>query len=109
MPGGPLHCTLDGIEPAPFAEGTEDPAHAYVRRSEPRVIFGMSDSGIADPARSDGTTLLDEIWARAPFRDKGALVVRVRSAVDAWVSAGLLGRADGDTVVSTARRATYAG
>lgn len=108
VPGRPLHFTLDGIELAPFAEGTEDPTHAYIRRSEPRVIFGMSDSGIANPARSDGTTLLDEIWAAAPFRDKGALVARVRSAVDAWVSAGLLSRADGDTVVSTARRATYA-
>ncbi|MDT0400935.1 MULTISPECIES: beta-L-arabinofuranosidase domain-containing protein [Streptomyces] len=108
VPGRPLHFTLDGIELAPFAEGTEDPTHAYIRRSEPRVIFGTSDSGVANPARSDGTTLLDEIWAAAPFRDKGALVARVRSAVDAWVSAGLLSRADGDTVVSTARRATYA-
>ena len=108
VPGRPLHFTLDGIELVPFAEGTEDPTHAYIRRSEPRVIFGTSDSGVANPARSDGTTLLDEIWAAAPFRDKGALVARVRSAVDAWVSAGLLSRADGDTVVGTARRATYA-
>ncbi|BFO19452.1 hypothetical protein SHKM778_58400 [Streptomyces sp. KM77-8] len=107
-PGHTLHFTLAGIELAPFAEGTEDPTHAYVRRSEPRVIFGTSDSGIANPARPDGTTLLDEIWAGAPFRDKGALVARVRSAVAAWVSAGLLSRSDGDTVVSTAQRATYA-
>ncbi|MFG1671147.1 beta-L-arabinofuranosidase domain-containing protein [Streptomyces sp. Y7] len=105
--GKPLHFTLDGTEFAPFFEGTEDPTHAYFRRSEPRVILGDSDSGVANPARSDGTTLLDEIWAGAPFTGKGALVARVRSTVSAWVSAGLLGQADGQTVVRTAQQATY--
>ncbi|MER6349829.1 beta-L-arabinofuranosidase domain-containing protein [Streptomyces sp. NPDC001595] len=105
--GKPLHLTLDGTEFAPFFEGTEDPPHAYIRRSEPRVVLGGTDSGVANPARPDGTTLLDEIWAGAPFADKGALVARVRATVDAWVAAGLLSRADGDTVVATARRATY--
>ncbi|MFG3719407.1 hypothetical protein ACGF8D_16555 [Streptomyces massasporeus] len=52
-------------------------------------------------------TLLDEIWAGAPFRDKGALVARVRATVDAWVSAGLLRRSDGDKVVATAGAASY--
>ncbi|MGC9535923.1 beta-L-arabinofuranosidase domain-containing protein [Streptomyces sp. UG1] len=106
--GKPLHHTLDGTEFAPFFEGTEDPTHAYFRRSEPRVIFGNTDSGVANPAKSDGTTLLDEIWAGAPFAAKGALVTRVRSTVNAWVSAGLLSQADGQTVVRTAQRATYA-
>ncbi|MFG2129452.1 beta-L-arabinofuranosidase domain-containing protein [Streptomyces sp. NPDC048751] len=105
--GKPLHYTLDGTEFAPFFEGTEDPTHAYVRRAEPRVVFGNTDSGVANPAKADGTSLLDEIWAGAPFSGKGALVARVRSTVDAWVSAGLLARADGETVVSTARSATY--
>lgn len=105
--GKPLHFTLDGTEFAPFFESTEDPTHAYFRRSEPRVILGDSDSGVANPARSDGTTLLDEIWAGAPFTGKGALVARVRSTVSAWVSAGLLGQADGQTVVRTAQQATY--
>ncbi|MEU9660640.1 beta-L-arabinofuranosidase domain-containing protein [Streptomyces chartreusis] len=106
--GKPLHFTLDGTEFAPFFEGTEDPTHAYFRRSEPRVILGNSDSGVTNPAKPDGTTLLDEIWAGAPFTGKGALVSRVRSTVDAWVSAGLLGRTDGQTVVRTAQQATYA-
>ncbi|MGW0583332.1 beta-L-arabinofuranosidase domain-containing protein, partial [Streptomyces sp. NPDC002920] len=105
--GKPLHFTLDGTEFAPFFEGTEDPTHAYVRRVEPRVVFGNSDSGVANPAKADGTTLLDEVWAGAPFASKTALVARVRTVVDAWVAAGLLGQADGVTVVSTARGATY--
>lgn len=106
--GKPLHYTLAGTEFAPFFEGTEDPTHAYFRRSEPRVIFGNSDSGVANPAKSDGTTLLDEIWAGAPFGSKGALVSRVRSTVNAWVAAGLLSQAGGQTVVRTAEQATYA-
>ncbi|ELP65547.1 beta-L-arabinofuranosidase domain-containing protein [Streptomyces turgidiscabies] len=105
--GKPLHYTLNGTEFAPFSEGTEDPTHAYVRRAEPKVVFGNVDSGIADPAKADGTTLLDEIWAGAPFADKAALVTRVRSTTAAWVSAGLLTQAAADTVVSTAQGASY--
>ncbi|MGI5406429.1 beta-L-arabinofuranosidase domain-containing protein [Streptomyces chartreusis] len=106
--GKPLHFTVGGTEFAPFFEGTEDPTHAYFRRSEPRVILGNSDSGVTNPAKPDGTTLMDEIWAGAPFTGKGALVSRVRSTVNAWVSAGLLGQADGQTVIRTAQQATYA-
>lgn len=107
VPDKPLHFTLDGTEWAPFAEGTEDPTHAYFRRTEPRVVFGGRDAGVANPAKSGGTTLLDEIWAGAPFRNKGALVARVRATVDVWVSAGLLVRADADKVVATAEAASY--
>ncbi|MFD3928181.1 beta-L-arabinofuranosidase domain-containing protein [Streptomyces sp. NPDC058614] len=105
--GKPLHHTLDGTEFAPFSEGTEDPTHAYFRRTEPRVAFGNTDSGVANPARANGTTLLDEIWAGAPFSGKSALVARVQSVVNAWVSAGLLSAADGQRVVSTAQNASY--
>ncbi|MFJ8192639.1 beta-L-arabinofuranosidase domain-containing protein [Streptomyces sp. NPDC096094] len=106
--GEPLHFTLDGTEWVPFAEGTEEPTHAYFRRSEPRVVLGGTDSGVANPAKGDGTTLLDEIWAAAPFRGKGALVAHVRSTVEAWVEAGLLGGDEGERVVRTARKASYA-
>ncbi|WP_371578823.1 beta-L-arabinofuranosidase domain-containing protein [Streptomyces sp. NBC_01314] len=106
--GKPLHYTLGGTEFAPFYEGSEDPTHAYVKRSEPTVFLGGTDSGVANPAKSDGTTLLDEIWAGAPFADKGALVARVESTAGSWVSAGLLSQADGQKVVTTAQNATYA-
>lgn len=106
--GKPLHFTLSGTEFAPFFEGTENPTQAYFRHSEPRVVFGNTDSGVANPAKSDDTTLLDEIWAGAPFGTKSALVARVRSTVNAWVTAGLLSQADGQTVVRTAEGATYA-
>ncbi|MEU6223206.1 beta-L-arabinofuranosidase domain-containing protein [Streptomyces sp. NPDC047042] len=105
--GKPLHYTLNGTEFAPFSEGTEDPTHAYVRRAEPTVVFGTVSSGVANPAKSDGTTLLDEIWAGAPFANKAALVTRVQSTTAAYVSAGLLTQAAADTVVSTAQGASY--
>ncbi|MEV5355973.1 beta-L-arabinofuranosidase domain-containing protein [Streptomyces sp. NPDC052693] len=107
VPGKPLHFTLGGREWAPFSAGTEDPTHVYFRRAEPDVVFGGQDAGVANPAKADGTTLLDEIWAGAPFRSKGALVARVRSTVDAWVADALLNRADGDRVVRTAAAASY--
>ncbi|MER6959400.1 beta-L-arabinofuranosidase domain-containing protein [Streptomyces sp. NPDC000618] len=105
--GKPLHYTLNGTEFAPFHEGTEDPTHAYWRRAEPRIVFGNSDSGVADPAKADGTTLLDEVWAGAPFASKAALVARVQTVVNAWVAAGLLTQADGEKAVSTASAATF--
>jgi DUF1680 family protein len=105
--GKPLHFTLDGIELAPFAEGTEDPTHAYFHRVEPRVVFGNSDSQVANPARPDGTTLLDEVWAAAPFKNKSELVKKVGSVVNAWVAAALLSRADGQKVLTTAENASY--
>ncbi|NUS30312.1 MAG: glycosylase [Streptomyces sp.] len=105
--GKPLHYTLNGTEFAPFLEGTEDATHAYFRRAEPKVVFGRLDSGVANPAKSDGTTLLDEIWAGAPFASKSALVAKVTSTVNAWVSAGLLTQANGQTVINTAGQATY--
>ncbi|MFJ2605343.1 beta-L-arabinofuranosidase domain-containing protein [Streptomyces sp. NPDC087425] len=107
VPGKPLHLTLGGTEFAPFFEGTEDPTHAYFRRAEPTVVFGTLDSGVTNSLDSKGTSLLDEVWAGAPFRDKGALVTRVRATVDAWVSAGLLDAGAGRSVIRTAERATF--
>ncbi|MGJ5892747.1 glycosylase [Streptomyces sp. V2] len=105
--GKPLHFSLAGVEFAPFFEGTEEPSHVYVRRVEARVVFGGVDSGVANPVRGGGSSLLDEVWAGAPFRDKGALVERVREVVASWVAGGLLGASDGEVIVATAQRATY--
>lgn len=106
--GKPLHFTLGGVELAPFAEGTEDPTHAYFHRVEPGVVFGNTDSGVANPARAaDGTTLLDEVWAAAPFKNKSELVKKAGAVVEAWVAAGLLSRADGQKVLTTAKSASY--
>ncbi len=77
--------------------------HVCFRRSEPGVVLGSTDSGVTNPARGDGTTLLDEIWAGAPFASEAVPVARVRTTVAPWVPAGLLGAADGRRVVTTAQ------
>lgn len=105
--GKPLHLTLGGVEFAPFFEGTQDPSHVYVRRTEPEVVFGNQASGVANPVKAGGSSLLDEVWAGAPFASKAALVAKVRSVVDTWVAAGTLSSADGATITATAQRADY--
>jgi uncharacterized protein len=105
--GKPLHYTLDGIEFAPFFEGTEDPTHVYFRRAEPAIVLGNLDSGVANPATTGGTTFLDELWAGAPYPARSDFLEAVTGTVASWVQAGRLGTADGDQVVLTARRASY--
>lgn len=107
--GKPLHfTTIDGIEFAPFLEGTEDPSHVYFTRSEPTVVFGNHDSGVANPAKPDGTTLLDEIWAAAPFPTRAAFLTKVTKTVNAWVTVALLTSTDATRILTTARAAHYA-
>ncbi|NHC15560.1 beta-L-arabinofuranosidase domain-containing protein [Motilibacter deserti] len=105
--GKPLHFTSNGVELAPFHEGTTDPFHAYVRRTEPRVVLGSVDSGVANPARADRTTLLDDVWSGAPFAHKPAFLQRLASVTDSWVGAGLLAAADRDRVLEAGRRAAF--
>ncbi len=45
---------------------------------------------MANPSRADGVTLLDEVWAAAPFRVEGHLIPHVRATAAWWASTGLL-------------------
>ncbi|AXB48383.1 glycosylase [Amycolatopsis albispora] len=101
IPGKPLHFLAEGIEFAPFHEGTEDPAHVYFERHEPAIVFGGLDSGVANPVRANGFTLLDDLWSHAPFRSKADFVARVRSAARTWQ----LSAEDTAGVLATARAA----
>ncbi|WP_120521249.1 beta-L-arabinofuranosidase domain-containing protein [Arthrobacter celericrescens] len=105
--GKPLHFTLAGVELAPFLEGTEDAFHSYFRRTEPSVVIGGVDSGVANPARANNTTLLDDVWQAAPFANKSELLRRVAQVTDAWVAESSLSRADADRVCSAAQRAVF--
>jgi hypothetical protein len=105
--GKPLHFTLAGVELAPFLEGTEDAFHSYFRRAEASVVFGGVDSGVANPARADKTTLLDGVWQSAPFANKPELLRRVTQVTDAWVTEGALTRPDADRIYRAAQRAAF--
>jgi DUF1680 family protein len=96
--GKPLHYLLGGVELAPFFEGTTDAFHSYFRRVEPRVVFGGLDSGVANTG-----AFLDEVWAAAPFRSKGAFIAHVSA-----VAAKFYTVADRARVVLAARQARMA-
>jgi hypothetical protein len=77
----------------------------YVRRHEPTVVFGGVDSGVANTKRDDGVTLLDAVWAGAPFADHSRFVSAVERAAVEWRTAGRLTATDESAVVQAARRA----
>ncbi|MFE4056665.1 glycoside hydrolase family 127 protein [Streptomyces sp. NPDC059096] len=100
--GRPLHFTTHGLTLAPFHLADTAGYHAYFRRAEPVVVFGASDSGVANRARGDGSTFLDVLWARAPFTDSGRFLAAVRALADTWLAEGLFSRAERDRVVAAA-------
>ncbi|WP_330275946.1 glycoside hydrolase family 127 protein [Lentzea sp. NBC_00516] len=77
----------------------------YFRRVEPKIMFAGVDSGVANPVRADGSTLLDEVWVAAPFSAKNVFVDRVNAVARRWVGEGLMSVADHDGVIRTARNA----
>jgi DUF1680 family protein len=110
----PLHFTTGGYRLAPFfvadpsanAESRATaPYHLYVRRHEPQVVFGSIDSGVANRAREDGRTFLDEVWAGAPFAGHRQFVAAVTRVAAAWQAAERLSPAERTAVVAAAGRA----
>ena len=113
----PVATALDGEDPAdtelpaPVEGGGRgrgpdtQPYHLYVRRSEPAVVFGSIDTGVANTARADGLTLLDVVWDAAPFASHDEFVSTVERVATEWEGNGTLTGADRETVVEAARRA----
>jgi uncharacterized repeat protein (TIGR01451 family) len=66
-------------------------------------LHGGVRSGVTNPERADGCSLLDQIWAGEPFANHGAFVDRVDALTDAYTSAGLLTAAERDAVESGRR------
>ncbi|GAA2806251.1 beta-L-arabinofuranosidase domain-containing protein [Saccharopolyspora taberi] len=106
VPGDPLHFRLGETELAPFFEGTEDPFHAYFRREEPRIVFDSVDSGVRNPAGSVGT-FLDEVWAGAPFANKGEFTARVSAVSERWRDGGHFTDAERDRIMRAAAEAPF--
>jgi DUF1680 family protein len=92
--GEPLRFTHAGTELVPFLEGTTDPFHSYVRNVTQRVVLGDVDSGVGNIRGADGATILDEIWAAAPFDSKADFVEHVRTVAMGRRVAGDINSAD---------------
>jgi uncharacterized protein len=108
--GKPLHFSANGLTFAPLfvadpQPGATQPYHMYVRRHEPTIAFAGVETGIANTARDDGTTVLDAVWSSAPFATSAQFVRRVEAVTGEWRAAGKLSAADAATISQSARRA----
>jgi uncharacterized protein len=103
--GSPLHFQLGSLHLAPFFEGTADPFHSYLRRSEPTIGFGGTSSGVPNAADGNGTTFLDAVWGSGPFANKKALVERVHQVSARRVRRGLMTRSQQQKVLLNVQRA----
>ncbi|MDT0612251.1 hypothetical protein [Streptomyces lancefieldiae] len=101
----PLHFTLDGTALAPFHVGDTTAYHAYFRRSEPEIVFGSERTGVPNRRADDGRTFLDAVWTRSPFASHREFVRSVRELSARWLAAGLLERAERETVITAAEHA----
>jgi len=55
---------LTSADPQP---GETQPYHICVQRHEPGIVFGTIDRRVAIAKRDDGSSLLDDVWAKAPY------------------------------------------
>ncbi|WP_169581971.1 MULTISPECIES: beta-L-arabinofuranosidase domain-containing protein [Microbacterium] len=88
----------------PAYNGRDVAYHMYFQRNEPTVTFAGQSSGVANPKRS-GKTLLDEVWARAPFADRSAFLDAVGEVSSEYVAAGLLTSRNRQKILLAAGRA----
>ncbi|WP_229068228.1 beta-L-arabinofuranosidase domain-containing protein [Actinoplanes sp. DH11] len=98
----PLTFTAGDVPFEPFFQGDADAYHAYVRRTEPLIVFAGTDSGVPNRADGRGTTFLDELWSRAPFKDRREFRRAVAATVRTWERAGLLSKAEAAAVQAAA-------
>ncbi|WP_426512029.1 beta-L-arabinofuranosidase domain-containing protein [Dactylosporangium sp. McL0621] len=107
--------TAGGFALRPYYVADNQAASSYFRRAEPTIVFGSADTGVPNRKRNDGLpaydvpvsgvtspgtdgpTLLDLLWDRAPFASHAQFVAAVTELAGALLSA-----AERDTVVAAA-------
>ena len=101
----PMTFETNGIRFEPFYLGNPEPYHAYVRRTEPTIVFGGLDSLVPNRADEAGTTFLEALWSLSPFTNGTAFERGVADTVGRWAAAGLLSSAESSTVKQAASAA----
>jgi len=97
---------IDGRTFEPAYSGKDVAYHMYFQRSEPTVAFAGVDSKVRNPTRGQGgPSLLEEVWAKAPFADRAAFLEAVRSVSQSFTEANLLTARDRQKVLLAAGRA----
>ncbi len=107
----PLNFTTGTYTLAPFfvADPSADPEaratapyHVYVRRDEPKIVFGSIDSGVANRAGDKGLTFLDEVWSEAPFANHRQFVTAVTRIAGAWQQADRITAGERSAIIAAA-------
>jgi hypothetical protein len=68
-------------------------------------VFGTIDSGVANPVRDDGLTLLDAVWDQAPFGSHADFVAAVGRVTAEWQGSGQLTEGQAGAIVAAAEGA----
>jgi DUF1680 family protein len=84
----PNEFTYGTIRYEPAYLGTTGAYMMYLVHREKTVGFGGKDLGIPNPTGPGGTTLMDEIWAGAPFATKAEFVRQVKEVTAAYAARG---------------------
>jgi len=92
---------------SPFYIADTDRYHMYVKRTEPKIVFGSTDTGVPNRPGSDGLTFLDVLWDRGPFANPPAFVRAVEAASSEWFDAGRLTREERRTLIMRAGQAIF--
>jgi peptidoglycan/xylan/chitin deacetylase (PgdA/CDA1 family) len=94
---------LNGVTAATDAIPARD-ACPYGWSPGAAVAFSGTDSGVRNPERADGCTLLDLVWNAEPFRDHGAFVSTVHAVTKALVAERVLNRGGQRAIDAAAAR-----
>ena len=101
----PMTFTAGGLTLVPFYLNTTANYHMYFKRMEPEVVFGSTDTGVANRAGGDGRTFLDEVWDEGPFMNRAAFIRAVADVSSGRFAAGDLSRQERQTLLVAASRA----
>lgn len=109
-PGTKNYFLLDGDEFEPAYNGDNTPYHMYFLRKDEYVGFAGRQTDVRNPHRpATGTakdsTLMDDIWAGAPFADRTAFLRQVIRVTKSYQQKGLLSGRNRQLILLAAERA----
>lgn len=101
---------IDGDEFEPAYNGDNTPYHMYFQRKDDYVGFAGRLTDVKNPKRPaakdrDASTLMDDIWAAAPFASRADFVRKVQEVSKTYQDEGLLSSHDRQQVLLAAGRA----
>ena len=101
---------IDGDEFEPAYNGNNDQYHMYFQRKDAYVGFAGKLTDVPNPKRPaakdrSASTLMDDIWAAAPFKDRAAFVRKVQEVSKQYQDEGLLSGRDRQAILLAAGRA----